>query len=110
MVLRAESIAFVLLSLLDLIISRMTFRWTGLWEGYEANPLAAYVLRYYGVKGLVVYKFALTACIVVACQIIWAKYPRLARGILLGGCLLQSYVVFRSTWRLYEHAGVFPWW
>jgi len=110
MVLKAESVGFVLLNLLDLIISRASFQWEGLWAGYEVNPAAAYILRYYNVAGLVVYKFVLTAGTVVACQVIWHKYPRIARGILLGGCLVFCYVVIRSTWQLYRHTGVFPWW
>jgi len=106
---KAESVAFVFLSLLDLVISVRYFHWEGFWAGYEVNPLAAYVLRYYGIKGLVFYKAGLTACIVVACQVIWYTYPRLARGILLLGCLISSYVVFHSTWSLYEKVGVLPW-
>jgi len=85
MVLKAESVGFVLLNLLDLIISRASFQWEGLWAGYEVNP-------------------------VVACQVIWHKYPRIARGILIGGCLVFCYVVIRSTWQLYRHTGVLPWW
>ena len=110
MVLKAESVGFVLLSLLDLLISRVCFQWDSLWGGYEVNPVAAYVLRYYNVPGLVVYKFVLTAGVVVACQVIWHKYPRIARGILLGGCLVFCYVVIHSTWQLYRHTGMFPWW
>lgn len=110
LVMKAESVGFVLLGLLDLIISAIYFRWQGPWWGYEVNLLPAYVLRYYGLKGLVIYKFALTAGIVVACQIIWGKYPRIARGILLAGCLACSFVVVYSTWKLYLHAGAFSWW
>jgi len=106
---KAESVGFVLLSLLDLIISIKYFRWEGPWWGYEVNWLAAHVLRYYGVKGLVVYKFALTGGIVAACQVIWQKYPRMARGILLAGCLAFSFVVVYSALRLYVHTGAFPW-
>jgi len=110
MVLLPESIAFVLLGLFDLIISRVAFEPRGPWIGYEANPLAGSILRYYGVKGWVFYKFAVTALVVVACQIIWYKYPRIARGILLGGCVIYCYVVLHTTWRLYTEVGAFPWW
>jgi len=109
MVLKAESVGFVLLSLLDLLISRASFQWQGYWGGYEVNPVAAYVLRYYNIAGLVIYKSVLTAGVVVACQVIWLKYPRIARGILILGCLVFSYVVFHSVWQMYAHVGAFPW-
>jgi hypothetical protein len=110
MVLVPESTAFVLLGLFDLIISRVAFEQWGPWKGYEVNPLAAYFLRYYQVKGWVFYKFALTALVVVCCQIFWYKYPRIARGVLLVGCILLSYVILDTAWRLYTHVGRFPWW
>jgi hypothetical protein len=46
--------------------------------------------------------------VLVACQVIWDKYPRLARGILLGGCLVYTWVVFHSVWRLYGYVGTIP--
>ena len=105
---KAESVGYAFLALGDLIVSAVYFGWEGLWTGYEVNPLAAYVLRYYGIQGLVLYKAALTAGIVVACQIIWHTYPRLARGILIAGCLVNSYVIFRSVWNLYVGVGILP--
>ena len=100
----AESLAFVLLSLCDLVVTALVFRW----GGYEANVLAAYFLRYYGVKGLAIYKFALTAGVVVACQVIWHKYPRAARVVLLGGCAIYAYVVAAASLKLYLHAAGMP--
>jgi hypothetical protein len=109
MVLKRESVGFLLLSVADLVISRIYFSWGNLWWGYEVNPLAAYVLRHYGVPGLAVYKLTITAVVLVACQAIYDKYPRLARAILVGGCLAFSWVVFRSAWRLYAYTGITPW-
>jgi hypothetical protein len=109
MVLKRESVGFLLLSVADLVISRIYFSWGNLWWGYEVNPLAAYVLRHYGVPGLAVYKLTITAVVLVACQAIYDMYPRLARVILVGGCLVFSWVVFRSAWRLYAYTGITPW-
>ena len=100
----AASLAFVLFSLCDLVVTALVFRW----GGYEANVLAAYFLRYYGVKGLAIYKFALTAGVVVACQVIWHKYPRAARVVLLGGCAIYAYVVAAASLKLYLHAAGMP--
>ena len=105
---KAESVGFLLLSLADLLISRVYFAWENPWWGYEVNPVAAYVLRHYGVRGLALYKLGITALVLVACQAIWEKYPRLARAILVGGCLIYACVVFHSVWRLYEHTGITP--
>lgn len=102
--LQTESLAFVLLNLCDLVVTSLVFRW----GGYETNLLAAYVLRYYGVEGLAIYKFALTAGVVVACQVVWHKYPRLARAILVAGCAIYTYVVIVTTLRLYAHTGYLP--
>ncbi len=99
-----ESLAFVLFSLCDLIVTALVFRC----GGYEANVLAAYFLRYYGIRGLTLYKFTLTGGIVVACQVIWHKYPRLARFILLGGCAVYGCVVVFTIIRLHHHLGYFP--
>ena len=109
MVLKRESVGFLLLSVADLVISRIYFSWENLWWGYEVNPLAAYVLRHHGVPGLAIYKLAVTGVVLVACQAIYDKYPRLARVILVGGCLAFSWVVFRSVWHLYAYTGIRPW-
>jgi hypothetical protein len=105
-VLKGESVGFLLLSLADLVISRIYFGWENLWWGYEVNPVAAYVLRHYGLRGLAVYKLSVTALVLVACQAIYDKYPRLARALLIGGCLIYTWVVSRSAWRLYAYTGL----
>jgi len=97
--LKQESLAFILLNLCDLILISLVFRWR---LGWEANPLARYVLRYWDMKGLVYCKFAVTAGVVVACQVVWHKYPRLARAVLIGGCLAYAYVVLVTVLRIFH--------
>ena len=109
LVLKAESLAFLVLSVADLIVSRIYFGWENLWWGYEVNPLAAQVLRHYGLRGLAFYKFAVTAVVLVACQAVYDKYPRLTRALLIGACVGYTWVVSHAVWRLYAYTGFSPW-
>lgn len=79
---------FVLLSGVDLYA---TLRLLSLGT-QEANPMALYALRTYGVGGFAVYKVLLVVLVLLALGAVWPRNSRLSAGVLWGANLLMTYV------------------
>ncbi|MDQ2687272.1 MAG: DUF5658 family protein [Armatimonadota bacterium] len=89
-ILAQEYLAFILLNLFDLLLTGYIYSH----QGMEANGLAAIVLGRFGPVGFVFYKFALVGIVISACEAISHHRLRMARLIVLGGCILYLLVVF----------------
>lgn len=98
-VLAQEYLGFLLLNLFDLFLTGYIFRdQRRAMEqhravGQEANGLANWILGHFGYAGFAVYKFLLVTVVVLACEGVAHKRPRLARAVVLVGCFLYVLVV-----------------
>ena len=97
-----ETALFILVSLLDLLSTAWLIR-TGNFR--ESNRVAAAVLRIWGLRGLLIFKFAMVAGICVLVQVIARHRPTTARYLLLGATILVAAVVVGGIW-LSINAGV----
>jgi hypothetical protein len=88
--LESETCWLLLLGVLDLVLTMVLLN-TGV--VHEANPLARWFLAADGVRGLVIFKCALLAVVVVSAQVIATRHPRTARWVLLLGIVAQLAVV-----------------
>jgi len=93
-ILAQEYLGFLLLNLFDLFLTGWIFRHSG----QEANGIAALVLKYWGLRGFAIFKFVMTAIVIVICEVI-GKYSNVrARQLILGASTLYVLVVF---WEIY---------
>jgi Domain of unknown function (DUF5658) len=84
---------FTLLSGADLFLTwRLLAR--GLPSVCEYNPVAAWVLGWFGWSGLTVFKAMAAGVVVAAALAIAARRPRAACGVLAFGCITLAAVVF----------------
>ena len=83
-------ILYILLNLLDLMITRLAINNMGM---VEANFLARGVLLNFGFAGFLLYKLLLTAIVIVLAEIIARKRPRCALAIIVFGCVAVGAVV-----------------
>jgi hypothetical protein len=91
--LERETTTFVLVSALDIFMT-----WYLLYSGRykESNPLAAYFINHWGIKGMVYFKMIVTAFVCVLAQIIALKKPAYAEFVLKLGTLVVAAVVIYS--------------
>lgn len=82
-------LGFVLLNLGDLFLTGVYFKL----GGHEANRLADWILRTFGLRGLVVFKFALVTMVIAICEALFPRRPLLARVIILAGCAVYALVI-----------------
>ena len=91
---------FVLLSTLDLL---MTF--VILWlDGREANGVADWVLRQYGIGGMTIFKFALVAFVVLLCEVVGRHDDRAGRRLAEWSIALTCVPVVIALLLLYNDA------
>ena len=68
---------FVLMSTLDLLLTFVI-----LWlDGREANGVADWVLRRYGIAGMTLFKFALVVFVVLLCEVVGRRDDRRGRQL-----------------------------
>jgi len=91
--LETETVWFLFVSALDVFMTYLLIRQPGYTEG---NPLAAYFLNHWGVKGMVYFKFAMVAFVCVITQIIARSREDIARRILQFATLVVGGVVVYS--------------
>ena len=95
-VLADESLWFVLVNALDFFMTYVLLAWPET-PAYEANPIAGLFLEW-GFRWFVVFKFALTAVVVVCCEAIARRNFRLGRQVLVvltvGVALVVAWGVF----------------
>lgn len=108
--LERETTWFILVSALDVFMTYLLLRYS--FERrlnvfiIESNPIADRFFRYWGVKGMVAYKFSLVAFVVVAAQIIARKKPETARWLLNVAILVVAGVVTYSLTLLLKHTSL----
>lgn len=85
-----EYLAFMLLNLFDLFLTGWIFRH----NGNEANGIAVYILRNFGLIGFVIYKFFLVVIVVLSCEGISVQSIRKSRIVITAGCLVYLFIVF----------------
>jgi hypothetical protein len=72
-----EYVWFIFVSAMDLFMTNIVLHF----GGEEVNPLARSVLMTAGLRGLVVFKFALVIVVIVCCEIIGRKQARTGRWL-----------------------------
>lgn len=93
--LEKESALFLVVNLLDFLLT-----WTLLFTGHfhEGNPLPAFFLNHWGVKGLFFYKLVVVLSVCGVVQAIAARRLETGRKILIFGSWLAVGVVFYSLY------------
>lgn len=76
-----EYVWLVFVSTLDLILTMLVLF---VWNGYEANPVAAGVIMTFGYQWAIVFKYAIVVLVIIFCEVIGRRDNRsgisLARG------------------------------
>jgi hypothetical protein len=96
---RLLAVAFVALTLLDLVLTAVLLRTPGECF-YEANPLADWVLREGGWLGMSLYKFGCAGMVLAVVGLLVRRHARAARRVLLVGCPILAVVVGYSVYLL----------
>lgn len=96
-----ETLWFILVSALDVFMTYVLIRQPHFREG---NPIAAYFLNHWGVKGMVYYKFFMVAFITVITQVIARTRVDIAARILQFATLVVGGVVIYSLVLYLRHA------
>jgi len=106
--LQNETVRFVLANALDVFTTYLL-----LWltanrmlnaSVIESNAVARFFLNHWGIKGLVYFKFAMTALVLLLAQLIALKKLESARWLLNVGTLVVAAVVVYSLVMLVRHA------
>jgi len=86
----------VFISAMDLMFTWVIFHL----DGWEANPLAAYIIDQFGLWGTVLFKFGLLVMVILICEFVGRRKPGLGRvlaistvliplsGVLMGAALM----------------------
>ncbi|MCH7689304.1 MAG: hypothetical protein IH899_21955 [Planctomycetes bacterium] len=91
--LEQETTWFIFVNVLDIFLTYLVLRQGGFTEG---NPIARYFLYSWGIKGMLYFKCAIVALVVVLAQIIAGKKVEAARRLLNLGTLIVTCVLFYS--------------
>lgn len=89
--------AFILLSLADLVLTRVLLVQSG-GDIYEANPVASTIITQLGWSALTLYKLALVSLVSGIVLFVGHYRPVTARRLLLFACMLMTGVVTYSTY------------
>ena len=89
--LEQETIWFIFVNVLDIFLTYLVLQREGFTEG---NPIARFFLYSWGINGLVYFKCAMVAFVVVLAQIIAGKKVETARWLLNLGTLIVTCVLF----------------
>ena len=98
---------FVLVSALDVFMTWAILRFSA--EGttrntmIEGNPIARWVIHHWGIRGMVYFKFAMVAVVVVIAEIVGHSRPLMARLLLFAGTAIVGSVVAYSLMLLLKN-------
>lgn len=99
--LETETAWFVLMSALDFAVTLILLNQPGLNNQemlfFESNPIAAYFLNRWGIKGLLFFKAFIVGVVVLICQFVARHNALLARRVLFLGTAIVSGVVIYSV-------------
>ncbi|MBX9638177.1 MAG: DUF5658 family protein [Mycobacteriaceae bacterium] len=104
--LEAETALFILASLMDFVMTWLLLNFqseSGRVWFVESNPVARYFLYSWGFDGLIAFKFAAVALVVVICQVIARSRPPVARKLLQFATVAVMAVVVYSAVLLVRH-------
>ena len=105
-----ETLRFVFASAMDIFMTflllYMSAKKLTTLKIIESNPVARFFIDRWGIRGMVYFKFAMVAFVVVAAQIISMKRPEAAKWLLNGGSLLVAIIVVYSTLLLARNLSV----
>jgi arylsulfatase A-like enzyme len=93
-------VAFVFFSCCDIVLTWVILRK----GGTEVNPVAAVVIRDWGLPGAVGFKFSLTLFVIVLCEVISRIRPRTGRALAIASVLVSASPVVWSGVLLTRHA------
>jgi len=91
--LESETTWFVLVNVLDVVLTALLIRQRGFVEG---NPIARFFLNHWGVSGMNYFKFAIVMFVAVIAQVIAHYQINTARMLLNAGTLIVGCVVIYS--------------
>ncbi len=91
--LKRETACFIFVNVLDVYLTDLVIQRE---EFTEGNPIARFFLYSWGIKGLLYFKCAIVAFVVVLAQIIAGKKVEAARWLLNVGTLIVTCVLFYS--------------
>ncbi|MEM9410912.1 MAG: DUF5658 family protein [Planctomycetota bacterium] len=103
--LETETCFFILANALDVVMTFLLLDRGP--EFHESNFLANFILVRYGFRGMVYFKFALVAFVVVIAQIIARTQQTTARWLLNVGTLIVGSVVIYSCYLWVQYSGYF---
>jgi Domain of unknown function (DUF5658)/DnaJ domain len=96
--LQSETSYFILVNVLDIVFTNILLRM----HAMEANPIANYILIYWGFPGMIVFKLFLVAFVCLITQLIAFHHLRRARQTLYFGTAVVSLVVAYSAFLLWR--------
>lgn len=99
-----ELMAFIFVSALDIFATYILLRIGGF---TESNPVAAFFLFRWGVKGLVYFKLTMVACVCIIAHVISLQRPQTALRLLQFATLVVGGVVLYSVYLFVKCSQVF---
>ena len=69
----------------------------------EGNPIARWVLHGWGIRGMVIFKFAMIALVAAIAETVGRTRPNVGRNLLIFGTLVVGGVVIYSLRLLLQH-------
>lgn len=94
--LQNETTFFILVNVLDIFMTYALLHFGGI----ETNPVAAFFLKRWNVRGLVAFKMFVVAVICILSQIVAHHHLRRAKQLLIIGTIIVAAVVLYSGWLL----------
>ena len=91
--LQNETTIFILISVLDIFTTYVLLRFGAI----ESNPLANYVLQFWGFRGMIAFKLMIVAVVCIIAQLVATRKPPTARFLLVTGSVLTGAVVIYSV-------------
>lgn len=98
-----ETTWFVLVSALDVFLTYLLIRQP---HYTEANPIAAFFINHWGIRGMVYFKFFMVAFVAVITQIIARTREDIARRVLQFATVVVGGVVIYSLSLLIRSGGI----
>ena len=106
LLLSRESIAFLTVSVLDLVMTYVLLRQG--FHFYESNPIAQWFFSRWNMAGMVAFKFSVIAVAIVISEVVERRRSGLGRKVLGFGTVAASAVVAYSLLLFYRHVALIP--
>ena len=96
----AEASWFALASAMDVALTFLSLRYSAAGRTsiniVESNPIARWVIREWGLTGMVVFKLLLVTVVVAIAEVAGRSHPRIGRLLLIAGTMVTAAVVVYS--------------